>query len=82
MNGVACMEVFPDSKLYDDDKVLEAMLNGDVHVAAPSLSRFKALDASPQKMAFSEVHGALQTGLVDGQENTCWTHRCGSRLLP
>ena len=38
MNGVACMEVFPNSTLYDDDKVLEAMLNGDVHLAAPSLS--------------------------------------------
>ena len=36
MNGVACMEVFPNSTLYDDDKVLEAMLNGDVHLAAPS----------------------------------------------
>ena len=24
MNGKACMEVFPNSTLYDDDKVLEA----------------------------------------------------------
>ena len=41
MNGVACMQVFPNSTLYDDNKVLEAMLNGDVHLAAPSLSKFE-----------------------------------------
>ncbi len=41
MNGKACMEVFPNSSLYDDNKVLEAMLNGDVHFAAPSLSKFE-----------------------------------------
>jgi len=158
MNGTACMEVYPNSTLYDDDKVLEAMLNGDVQLAAPSLSKFEkytkkfrifdlpfmfknmdaidafqasdagqamkesmmrrgllglqfwhnglkqfsankpliepsdaaglkfrvqpsdvlvaeieALDASPQPMAFSEVYGALQTGVVDGQENT-WSN--------
>ena len=38
MNGKACMQVFPNSTLYDDKKVLEAMLNGDVQMAAPSLS--------------------------------------------
>ena len=41
MNGKACMEVFPNSSLYDDNKVLEAMLNGDVQIAAPSLSKFE-----------------------------------------
>ncbi len=41
MNGKACMQVFPNSTLYDDKKVLEAMLNGDVHMAAPSLSKFE-----------------------------------------
>ncbi len=41
MNGTACMEVFPNSSLYNDGKVLEAMLNGDVHLAAPSLSKFE-----------------------------------------
>jgi C4-dicarboxylate-binding protein DctP len=41
MNGRVCMEVFPNSTLYDDDKVLEAMLNGDVQLAAPSLSKFE-----------------------------------------
>ena len=165
MNGVACMEVFPNSVLYDDDKVLEAMLNGDVQMAAPSLSKFEtftkkfrifdlpfmfkdidavdafqnsetgqamldsmrrrglqglafwhngmkqisankplllpgdaaglkfrvqpsdvlvaqfeALNASPQKMAFSEVYGALQTGVVDGQENT-WSNSYGQKYF-
>ena len=32
-----------------------------------------AMGASPQPMAFSEVYGALQTGVVDGQENT-WSN--------
>ena len=41
MNGKACMQVFPNSSLYDDNKVLEAMLNGDVQLAAPSLSKFE-----------------------------------------
>src|SRR5512133_2690662 len=30
----------------------------------------RALGATPQVMAFSEVYQALQTGVVDGQENT------------
>ena len=154
MQGRFCVEVYPNSTLFNDNKVLEAMLLGDVHLAAPSLSKFekytkkfrvfdlpflfkdakavyrfqdsadgdkmassldpyglkllgywpngmkqisanrplvkptdaaglkfrvqpsdvlaaqfKALNASPQKMAFKEVYGALQTGVVDGQEN-------------
>jgi C4-dicarboxylate-binding protein DctP len=35
--------------------------------------QFKALGANPQKMAFAEVYQALQTGVVDGQENT-WSN--------
>ena len=35
------MEVFPNSTLYNDDQVLEAMLQGDVQMAAPSLSKFE-----------------------------------------
>lgn len=165
MNGVACMEVFPNSTLYNDDQVLEAMLNGDVHLAAPSLSKFEsftkqfrifdlpfmfknmdavdafqasdtgvamkesmarrglmglqfwhngmkqmsadvplnlpsdaaglkfrvqnsdvlkaqmaAMGASPQPMAFSEVYGALQTGVVNGQENT-WSNVYGQKFF-
>lgn len=164
MDGKACVEVYPNSTLYDDDQVLEAMLQGDVQMAAPSLSKFeaftkvfrifdlpfmfknmaavdafqnsetgqamkssmerrglmgmefwhsglkqfsakkpllvpadakglkfrvqpsdvlvaqmKALEASPQPMAFSEVYGALQTGVVDGQENT-WSNIYGQKF--
>ncbi len=158
LNGRACMQVYPNSQLYNDNKVLEALLLGDVHMAAPSLSKFekytkkfrifdlpflfddvaaverfqnsddgqkllnsmrnkglvglgfwhngmkqmsakrplikpsdaaglkfriqtsdvleaqfKQLGANPQKMAFKEVYGGLQTGVVDGQENT-WSN--------
>ncbi|EKE72850.1 DctP family TRAP transporter solute-binding subunit [Celeribacter baekdonensis] len=165
MDGKACVEVYPNSTLYNDDQVLEAMLQGDVQMAAPSLSKFEsftkvyrifdlpfmfknmdaveefqssevgqnmkevmvrrgllglgfwhnglkqfsankplvmpedaaglkfrvqpsdvlvaqmeALDASPQPMAFSEVYGALQTGVVDGQENT-WSNVYGQKFF-
>ncbi len=165
MNGTMCMEVFPSSQLYNDDQVLEAMLQGDVQLAAPSLSKFEAftkqfrifdlpfmfeniaavdafqgsetgqamkdsmqrrglqglafwhngmkqmsanvplvsptdasglkfrvqnsdvlvaqmeaMGASPQPMAFSEVYGALQTGVVDGQENT-WSNIYGQKFF-
>lgn len=165
MNGKACMEVFPNSTLYNDNQVLEAMLQGDVQLAAPSLSKFEqftkvfrifdlpfmfknisavdefqssdtgqamkesmtrrgllglafwhngmkqmsankplisptdakglkfrvqnsdvlkaqmsALGGSPQPMAFSEVYGALQTGVVDGQENT-WSNIYGKKFF-
>jgi C4-dicarboxylate-binding protein DctP len=165
MNGKAWMEVFPNSTLYNDDQVLEALLQGDVQMAAPSLSKFEqftkvfrifdlpfmfkninavdefqnsetgqamkesmtrrgllglafwhngmkqmsankalnlptdanglkfrvqnsevlkaqmaALGGSPQPMAFSEVYGALQTGVVDGQENT-WSNIYGQKFF-
>jgi C4-dicarboxylate-binding protein DctP len=41
MNGKACLEVFPNSTLYNDNQVLEALLQGDVQLAAPSLSKFE-----------------------------------------
>jgi len=38
------------------------------------------MGASPQPMAFSEVYGALQTGVVDGQENT-WSNIYGKKFF-
>lgn len=164
MNGKMCVEVYPNSTLYDDDALLEAMLQGDVQMGAPSLSKFEsftkvfqiydlpfmfkniaavdefqaseagaamkasmerrgilglefwhngmkqlsagkplltpedakglkfrvqpsdviiaqfeALGASAQPMAFAEVYGALQTGVVDGQENA-WSNIYGQKF--
>ena len=36
-------------------------------------AQFEAVNANPQKMAFSEVYNALATGVIDGQENT-WSN--------
>jgi C4-dicarboxylate-binding protein DctP len=36
-------------------------------------AQFKAVGSNPQKLAFAEVYQALQTGVVDGQENT-WSN--------
>lgn len=41
LGGKVTVEVYPSSQLYGDNKVLEAMLLGDVQIAAPSLSKFK-----------------------------------------
>ncbi|WP_299911962.1 DctP family TRAP transporter solute-binding subunit [uncultured Paracoccus sp.] len=164
MDGKMCVEVYPNSTLYDDDALLEAMLQGDVQLGAPSLSKFEAftkvfqiydlpfvfkniaavdefqaseagaamkasmerrgilglefwhngmkqlsankplitpedakglkfrvqpsdviiaqfeaLGASAQPMAFAEVYGALQTGVVDGQENA-WSNIYGQKF--
>ncbi|MFZ1415923.1 MAG: TRAP transporter substrate-binding protein [Defluviicoccus sp.] len=48
--GKVKVEVFPNSQLFDDDKVLEAMLLGDVHLAAPALSKFEQF--TPQLQVF------------------------------
>ena len=44
------------------------------------VAQMEALKANPQKMAFSEVYGALQTGVVDGQENT-WSNIYGQKFF-
>ncbi|MDP5022372.1 MAG: DctP family TRAP transporter solute-binding subunit, partial [Burkholderiaceae bacterium] len=36
-------------------------------------AQFEAVGANPQKLAFSEVYQALQSGVVEGQENT-WSN--------
>ncbi len=39
--GKVDVKVYPNSQLFSDGKVLEAMLLGDVQLAAPSLSKFQ-----------------------------------------
>ena len=39
--GKVLVEVYPNSQLFNDDKVLDAMLLGDVQIAAPALSKFQ-----------------------------------------
>lgn len=40
LGGRVQVEVFPNSQLFGDNKVLEAMLLGDVQMGAPALSKF------------------------------------------
>lgn len=42
MGGKVVVEVYPSSQLFGDDKVLEAMLLGDVQLGAPALSKFES----------------------------------------
>ncbi len=44
------------------------------------VAQMEAIGGSPQKMAFSEVYGALQQGVVDGQENT-WSNIYGQKFF-
>lgn len=40
LDGSVCMELYASSELFDDDAVFGALLSGDVHMAAPSASKF------------------------------------------
>jgi C4-dicarboxylate-binding protein DctP len=44
------------------------------------VAQMEAIGGSPQKMAFSEVYGALQMGVVGGQENT-WSNIYGKKFF-
>ena len=58
MNGTACMEVFPNSVLYNDDKVLEAMLTETCnwrHLHCQNLKN------SPSNSGFSIYHSCFRT---------------------
>ncbi len=46
--GKVVVEVFPNSQLFGDNNVLEAMLLGDVQLAAPALSKFEKYTSSLQ----------------------------------
>ncbi len=41
LNGKVNVEIYPNGQLFGDNKVLEAVLLGDVQLASPSLSKFK-----------------------------------------
>lgn len=44
MQGRVCMEVYPNSTLYkDDDALFQALLDGGVEMAAPSISKMSGL---------------------------------------
>ena len=68
-NGMKQMSANKPLISPDDAKGLKFRVQqSDVLVA-----QFKQLGSTPQKMAFKEVYQALQTGVVDGQENT-WSN--------
>lgn len=46
--GKVKVEVYPNSQLFSDEKVLEVMLLGDVQFAAPSLSKFQSYNPAMQ----------------------------------
>lgn len=65
-NGFKEMTANKPLRVPDDFKGLKFRIQSSKVLEA----QFRALGAIPQVMAFSEVYQALQTGVVDGQENT------------
>jgi C4-dicarboxylate-binding protein DctP len=65
-NGFKQMSANKPLKMPADYKGLKFRIQSSKVLEA----QFRALGAIPQVMAFSEVYQALQTGVVDGQENT------------
>jgi C4-dicarboxylate-binding protein DctP len=75
-SGMKQMSANKPLVMPEDAKALKFRVQpSDVLVA-----QFEALGAIPQKMAFSEVYGALQTKVVDGQENT-WSNIYGQKFF-
>ena len=65
-NGFKDMTANKPLRMPDDFRGLKFRIQSSKVLEA----QFRALGAIPQVMAFSEVYQALQTGVVDGQENT------------
>ena len=65
-NGFKQMSANKPLRVPDDYKGLKFRIQSSKVLEA----QFRSLGATPQVMAFSEVYQALQTGVVDGQENT------------
>jgi C4-dicarboxylate-binding protein DctP len=68
-NGFKQMSANKPLKMPADYKGLKFRIQSSKVLEA----QFRTLGAIPQVMAFSEVYQALQTGVVDGQENT-WSN--------
>ncbi len=68
-NGMKQMSANKELHVPGDAKGLKFRIQASDVLEA----QFAALGANPQKMKFSEVYQALQTGVVDGQENT-WSN--------
>lgn len=64
-NGFKVMSANKPIRVPDDYKGLKMRIQSSNVLDA----QMRALGAIPQKMAFSEVYQALQTGVVDGTEN-------------
>ena len=77
-NGRMCMIVYPSSTLFDDREVFEALLEGKVEFAAPSLSKFekytKAFRVFDLPFLFSDERA------VEWFQNTSPGHRLRRRL--
>src|SRR3954463_15227076 len=65
-NGFKVMSANKPLRTPDDFKGLKMRIQSSKVLEA----QMRALGAIPQVMAFSEVYQALQTGVVDGSENT------------
>jgi len=65
-NGFKQMSANRPLRMPEDYKGLKFRIQSSKVLEA----QFRLLGAIPQVMAFSEVYQALQTGVVDGQENT------------
>jgi C4-dicarboxylate-binding protein DctP len=69
LNGMKQISANKPLKVPSDAAGLKfRIMSSDVLAA-----QFEAVKANPQKMAFSEVYNGLQTGVIDGQENT-WSN--------
>lgn len=68
-NGMKQLSANKPLRMPEDAKGLKFRIQASNVLQA----QFQALGANPQKMAFAEVYQALQTGTVDGQENT-WSN--------
>jgi len=64
-NGFKVMSANKPLRMPEDFRGLKMRIQSSIVLEA----QMRALGALPQKMAFSEVYQALQTGVVDGTEN-------------